>query len=157
MRYLSRPFSRPWPRLHQLADALIPINFLLASAGIAVSSVLLWLYYNPSSPLCSEVGGCHTVATSTYAHIGPVPVAALGVAGYAFLATLSWARGSVGTAFLFACSLGGLLYSCYLTYLEAAIIHALCPWCLASQGIIATLTITSLSRFLLLDRIPSPR
>jgi uncharacterized membrane protein len=121
---------------------------LLALAGMGVASLLMWLYYEPTSPFCTGVGGCHTVATSPYAHIGPVPVALVGVLGYGAMALLALSRQPWAIGALMALSLGALTYSCYLTYLEVAVIHALCPWCLASQGLVAALAALSTLRFL---------
>jgi len=148
MRSLDRPSSKPWTRPKALSDLLPLAIGLLALAGMGVASVLTWLYYQPTSPFCTGVGGCHVVATSPYAHLGPVPVALMGVLGYGAMALLALSRQPWAMAALLALSLGALIYSCYLTYLEVAVIHALCPWCLASQGLVATLAALSALRFL---------
>jgi len=123
--------------------------------------------------LCTGAAGCRTVNTSPYSEVMGVPVAALGLLMYAAILGLSLlARRSYSATpvlaassrkhrprpkpvqpapfyrpaalAIFGLALAGLLYSSYLTYLEVNVIHALCPWCLASQGIIAAIFVLSL-------------
>ena len=39
----------------------------------------------------------------------------------------------------------GVAFSGYLTYLEAAVLHAWCRWCLVSAGLILAIFVTSLA------------
>jgi uncharacterized membrane protein len=39
----------------------------------------------------------------------------------------------------------GFAFTLYLTYLEGAVIHAWCRWCLASAAIITAIFVTSLA------------
>jgi len=47
---------------------------------------------------------------------------------------------------LFAMALFGVLFSIYLTYLELAVILAVCAWCLTSALIMALLLVLSAGR-----------
>ena len=73
--------------------------------------------------------------SSRYATVSGVPVAVLGIAGYAALLVSAVLRGEVGVYLGFLISLVGTLFSAYLTYLEIFVIHAICQWCVASAAI----------------------
>jgi len=99
-----------------------------------------------TGPIQCGVGDCATVQSSEYARIGPVPVSAIGVAGY--VALLALALVGLQPAHRDSRMIGGLLlagaalgvgFSAYLTYLEAMVIRAWCQYCVAS-AIIITLT-----------------
>jgi len=53
-------------------------------------------------------------------------------------AKASWAGLAV-----FGIALGGVIYSAYLTYLEVAVIHALCVWCVVSAATVTAILTTS--------------
>ena len=83
-------------------------------------------------------GGCETVQASRYATVAGVPVAVLGIAGYASLLVSAVMRGEAGVYLGFMISLVGTLFSAYLTYLEVFVIHAICQWCVASAAIMVS-------------------
>jgi uncharacterized membrane protein len=108
----------------------------LAIVGILISAYLTWVHYMGVAPVCvGGKGGCETVQTSSYATIFGVPVAVLGLVGYAGLLFSALLRGEAGVYLAFLVALVGTLFSAYLTYLELFVIHALCQWCLASAAI----------------------
>jgi uncharacterized membrane protein len=74
-----------------------------------------------------------------------IPVAALGLGGYAALLLSAALRGVVGILSGLFLALLGALYSGYLTWLEVFVIEALCQWCLASAALmVAALILTTL-------------
>ncbi|MET0397236.1 MAG: vitamin K epoxide reductase family protein [Longimicrobiaceae bacterium] len=101
-------------------------------------------------------GGCETVQASRYAYFLGLPVAVWGIGAYAALFVLAmlgvqprWARERWVAVGLFALAGVGVAFSAYLTYLEAAVIHAWCRWCVASAVLITViflLTIPGLRR-----------
>jgi uncharacterized membrane protein len=99
-----------------------------------------------------------TVTNSKYAIVYGVPVAFVGVGGYlAILALLLLEpRLSIlqqdGTLILFGVILLGFLFTLYLIYVELALIHALCPFCVTSQ---VTMTILFILSVIRLARQPS--
>jgi uncharacterized membrane protein len=121
---------------------------VVAAAGIAVSAYLTWIHYSGSLALCVGVGGCETVQASRYADIGPLPVAALGLAGFIAIAAVAASRlrpdpPTWTLTALFTMALAGALYAAYLTYLELFVIGAVCPWCLTvalSSALVLILT-----------------
>jgi uncharacterized membrane protein len=122
----------------------------LAALGTLVSVYLTWVHYSGELALCLGAGGCETVQASRYAMAGPVPVAVIGLAGFALALALAALRLRDGAATwpltgLFGVTLAGALFAGYLTYLELFVIHAICPWCVvADSAMVALFVITAL-------------
>ncbi len=113
------------------------ITALLVLIGLADAIYLTYIHYNPGALVCT-VGNCHTVQTSKYSMIGPIPVAVLGLLMYVTIGLISivrWRRpdlSSTLTMVSFAIVLAGVIYAAYLTYLELNVINAICQWCVIS-------------------------
>jgi uncharacterized membrane protein len=120
---------------------------VLAAVGLLISAYLTWVHYAGVTPVCiSGSGGCETVQSSSYAAILGVPVAVLGLVGYAGLLFSAALRGEISVYLGFLISLVGTIFSAYLTYLEVFVIHALCQWCLASAGVMVAALICAVLR-----------
>jgi uncharacterized membrane protein len=110
---------------------------ILALIGIPLAAYLTWVHYDASALVCG-LGNCHTVQQSEFATIGPFPVALLGLGMYASIFVcnvLALSRpylSPVTTSIAFALALSGTIYALYLTWLEVAVIDAICQWCVAS-------------------------
>lgn len=123
-------------------------SLLLALAGVALAAYLTWVHYDPALLVCSVVGGCHTVQSSDYAVAAGVPVALWGLGMYLLLAAVAglrlarpeWRWPLTYAALLL--SLGGVLYSGYLTYLELGVIRAVCQWCVLSALVVTACFLT---------------
>ena len=100
----------------------------LALAGLAISAYLTWVHYAGIEPVCSAISDCERVQNSSYAELVGVPVALIGVLGYAAILASLWARVEV-TALL---SYLAVAFSGYLTWAEVFRIEAICQWCVAS-------------------------
>jgi len=119
------------------------VGAALALAGLLVS-LYLWLWkIGALGVLACGDGGCETVQLSEYAMLFGLPVAFYGVVGYAAMLAvcLTGLHGRPAdrawpTTALLALSGGGVAFSAYLTYLEAAVIHAWCRWCIVSAVIV---------------------
>jgi vitamin-K-epoxide reductase (warfarin-sensitive) len=135
---------------------------LLAVAGIVVSTMALRVHYmDPAlAPPCAvtEKFDCGAVNHSRFAVFPPrtfdedpkgghhIPVAALGVVGYALIAGLAL----TGRWWLvFQTAQIGFLFAAFLSYLEAYVLEKWCIYCLWSQGIIATILILSIAALLM--------
>jgi len=128
----------------------------MGSAALALTGLLLslylWLYkVGALGALACGDGACEQVQTSPYAQILGVPVAFVGVVGYLAMLVVAmigsqprFAERRWPTDVLLVLATGGVAFSAYLTYLEAAVIHAWCRWCLVSLAIIVGLFGTSL-------------
>jgi uncharacterized membrane protein len=124
-----------------------------ALAGLAIAGYLTVVHYARAEPVCAIAHGCATVQSSAYATLGGVPVAVLGLAGYAgILATL--ARDGEGPRMLGAfLALAGFGFSAWLTYLELVRIDAVCIWCVGSAVCMTLLAGLAVGRLL---SAPSP-
>jgi len=113
-----------------MAVALLALLGLLDAAYLALERVT-------GGPLaCPLGGGCETVQSSSYATSFGIPVAFIGVAGYALLlavAMLSLHHDSLFglplDALLLALASIALLAGIYFMYLQIAVIGAICFWC----------------------------
>ena len=116
---------------------------LLALAGIGVSSLALHVHYSTDTQPCSinEKWDCGIVNHSQFATVGRVPVAAIGIAGYALIAVLSLAR---RRRLLVGATVLGLAFSLYLTHIEKDVLMVWCLYCVISLGIILLITLMSL-------------
>jgi uncharacterized membrane protein len=94
------------------------------------------------------------VQSSDYAELAGVPVALLGLIGYALiLASLALPgdAGRLAGAFL---ALVGVGFSAWLTYVELFEIDAICQWCVASALVMAGLAAITTARLVLAPTAP---
>ena len=106
---------------------------VLSILGLLMSAYLTWVHLAEVAPICLVgSGGCEAVQTSRYAEILGVPVAVLGIAGYAGLLLAAWLKGEVGVLLGLFVALVSVLFSAYLTWLELFVIQAICQWCVTS-------------------------
>jgi vitamin-K-epoxide reductase (warfarin-sensitive) len=119
------------------------VLLLVALLGFIASGLALREHYRTDSSPCSinERWDCGIVNHSPFAMLGRIPVAAIGMAGYVFLAVLALKRSY--RLFLVA-AVVGLSFSLYLAHVEAHILGVWCVYCVASLGAISLLTLLSL-------------
>ena len=105
----------------------------IALAGVAIATYLAATELAGGLPVCGPIQGCRTVAMSAYADLAGLPVALLGVGFSGVIATLGaiWGRTTWRPALIVLYGLGlfGVLSVGFLTYLEVAVIGAICIWC----------------------------
>jgi vitamin-K-epoxide reductase (warfarin-sensitive) len=110
-----------------------------------MSAISLQRHYAKSATeFCdfSQRFSCDIVNRSEYSNIVGIPVAAIGIAGYAALFVLStfW-RSRVETRNrLFGAAVTGLAFALYLTYIEAYVLATWCILCLISLLLIALIS-----------------
>jgi uncharacterized membrane protein len=120
--------------------------FALAMAGLGIAVYLTVVHYSGGAPVCAASHGCETVQHSRYAKLAGIPVAVIGLAGYASaLALLIVDRAGTRLAVAGA-TMVGFGFSLYLTYLELFEIHAVCQWCVASAVIMTALMVLAVAR-----------
>lgn len=113
---------------------------VLAICGIAVSFLALAAHF---APPVQEIDLVHShwnsayVNQSPYAEVRGLPVAILGIAGYALLAAIALLGRRVLTV-IFAGL--GLAYALYLTNIEAHVLGVWCVYCVSSLVLITLIT-----------------
>ena len=131
---------------------LYRISIALALLGLAVSIYMTIFKLTNNDKMCIGNGGCSKVNSSIYAEVYGIPVAVFGVGGYAVIAALLFIENrnqflkQNGTMAVFGLALFGFLFTLYLIYVELALIHALCPFCVTSQITMTILFILSIIR-----------
>jgi uncharacterized membrane protein len=116
--------------------------------GAAVSGLALQHHYgHDSSSFCNinATFDCDVVNRSSYSRIAGVPVALAGLLSYLLMLGLAvfQRRKPETPALLLFLSASGLVFSLYLTYVEAAVLRTWCVLCLASLLSIALIAIIS--------------
>ena len=116
---------------------------ILALAGIVVSGLALKVHYDNGTEPCSinERWDCGIVNHSPYAMLGGIPVADIGIAGYAILGALALRRSY--RLFLVA-ALGGLAFALYLAHVERDLLGVWCVYCVISLVTISVMTLLGL-------------
>lgn len=133
------------PASNRILFVLIAI---LSVAGVVDSAIALERHYAKSATTyCdfSQKFSCDIVNRSEYSTLAGIPVAGIGVAGYAALFVLSTflrARPDTPNRVLLA-AIGGLAFALYLTYVEAYELETWCILCLTSLGLIFMISIFS--------------
>ena len=124
--------------------------FALALLGMAISGYLTTVHYADRPIICAGISSCETVNTSTYASVGGVPVALLGLGAYSTIALLALLSRRLSWALpaLTFTALVGVLYSAYLTWVELAVLHAICLWCVTSAVVITAIAVLSVWQML---------
>jgi vitamin-K-epoxide reductase (warfarin-sensitive) len=115
---------------------------VLALAGAVVSYLALRVHYSTGPEICSinEQWDCGIVNHSPFAMLGPVPVAALGIAGYVAMGILAFFKRK---RLLLVAALVGLGFSLYLTHVEKDILMVYCIYCVTSLGIISLISLST--------------
>jgi uncharacterized membrane protein len=143
------------PQLPHEAPVSAATNRMLL-ALFALLGVLLAAYMSAyklglfGTILCGS-GGCETVQNSPWAVFLGVPVPFIGLFGYGAMFVLSllalqprFALNRSLAALLLAGATLGLLFTVYLNYLELAVIHAWCRWCIGSAVIMTLIFLAAL-------------
>lgn len=133
--------SRPWVTRLQLIFVVV---------GIGIAGYLTYIKLFAIEPYCAGVGNCEAVQSSPYAELLGVPVAIWGLLTYLALLGLLLVKrsdwrglGHLAGMATFLVTMVGVIFSAYLTYLELAVIHAICPWCVGSAVVMTVLFVLS--------------
>ncbi len=134
------------------SESIWYVSVILVIVGAIDSAYLAFLKFTGTLAACSDIGNCEAVNSSKYAEIGGIPLALLGLLSYlAILAFLvletrfpSW-KESLHLG-VFGFTLAGTIYSAYLTYIEIAVLHAICPYCVVSAVVMLLLFVISIIR-----------
>jgi uncharacterized membrane protein len=146
--WVARAALQQTGRFPALPNWVMPLLILV---GTAVAVYMSYVELTDTAAVCGPVGDCNTVQQSQYATLfGLIPIGVLGVGGYLLIGT-AWLLTKIGPAAKQALysrgawllTLGGTLFSIYLTFLEPFVIGATCAWCLSSAVIMSLLLIAA--------------
>jgi uncharacterized membrane protein len=114
---------------------------IIAMIGLIDALYLTWVKLSHHESACLPgIGNCETVNTSRYATIFGIPIALIGAGAYLTILLILFLEQRKGFwkdnsgMIIFGLSLIGVLYSAYLSYLELAVIRAVCPFCVISAA-----------------------
>ena len=133
--------------------------FLITNViGLIDAIYLIIVKFANNKALCIQgIGDCWSVNTSRYSTIAGIALSVIGTFGYLviLLIHLNLNRFEVtrkyGLYALFGLTLGGFIFSIYLTYLEIAVIKAICPFCVVSAIAMTVLFVVSILRLFKAD------
>lgn len=128
------------------------ISLIFAIIGFVDSAYLSYVKLINSKVFCGGSNQCETVNNSPYSEIAGIPIAYIGLGAYLIIGLLHilesrdkfWYQNV--PLIVFGLSLTGVLYSAYLTYIEIAVLHAICPYCVVSAIVMALIFIISIIR-----------
>ena len=117
----------------------------LAVLGMLVAAYMTVYKLTDNQTMCLGNGGCSIVNASAYSEVYGIPVAVVGFFGYAAILGVLIFGSRIGSMagnavlIVFGLCLAGFIFTLYLIYVEVALIHALCPFCITSQVIMTAL------------------
>jgi uncharacterized membrane protein len=130
---------------------LRPAAIAVAVAGLAISAYLTVIHYTGAEPVCAIAHGCATVQQSDYAVLAGVPVALLGLLGYAGLLVALIRDGETERLAAAGIAFAGFGFSAWLTYVEVARLDAICIWCVGSAICMTVLAALTAARVVLVE------
>ena len=123
---------------------------VMSLVGIGVAGYLTWSHYFGVPVYCGGSNSCEIVNNSRYAFLGPVPVSLIGLVGYVLILGLSFIAWKVKQPWpmllIFGGALIGVVLQWYLFYIEVAVLHALCYWCVTSQTLVTLIFLLAFPR-----------
>lgn len=124
---------------------------LFALIGVLISAYMTAYKLGMIGTIACGAGGCETVQNSPWAVFLGVPVPIIGLIGYGVLVVAAllglqprFAEDRRIALLLITAAVIGALFSAYLTYLEASVIHAWCRWCIISAILAALILMSAL-------------
>jgi uncharacterized membrane protein len=109
--------------------------FVVSLAGLGIATYLTVEHYNSSVTLaCPETGAinCAKVTTSSWSHLGPIPVAVLGLLFFTTMTLLcsppAWRRRILDPIRVAGVAVG-VTSALYLIWVELFRVDAICLWC----------------------------
>jgi vitamin-K-epoxide reductase (warfarin-sensitive) len=143
----GRPPSEAPPSRNRVPFGVIAV---LSLVGVIVSAVSLERHYAKSATeFCdfNQKFSCDIVNRSEYSTVEGIPVAGIGVAGYAALFVLAtfWKSRPETPNRLLGAAIAGLAFALYLTYIEAYELMTWCILCLISLLLIFLISLLAVA------------
>lgn len=142
-------------------DKLWLSSVIVTVIGLVDSLYLSAVKLMNTEVYCGGSANCETVNSSRYSEITGIPIAFLGAAAYLVILALLLLERRGGfwknysALIIFGITLAGTLYSVYLTYIEIAVLRAICPYCVISAIAQVVLLVLAILRLLRVEPEPS--
>jgi uncharacterized membrane protein len=120
----------------KLAKCLAWAAVVCAFVGFLDAAYLTANHLAGKLPPCTIGGGCENVLTSGFAHVGPIPVALIGMAYYLTAALLAVAyldrQSRKPLLLMLVLSFLGVGVSIVMVYVQLAVLYSVCAYCMVS-------------------------
>ncbi len=130
------------------------ITIIIAILGFLDAIYLTIIKFTDNKALCLEgVGDCWSVNNSVYSEWNGIPISIFGAIAYLVILFILFAQPrssflqEYGPIFVIGITLSGFVYSIYLTYLQFAVIKAVCPFCILSAITMTTVFTLSIVNY----------
>ena len=126
----------------------------LVIVGLLVSIYMTIYKVTSNDSMCLGSGDCSTVNASKYSEVNGIPVAVLGILGYAAILAVHYFENrnrffkQNGTLMIFGMALTGFIFTVWLIYIEIALLGAICPFCVTSQVAMTIIFIIAVMRLI---------
>lgn len=128
---------------------------IFATLGFIDAAYLLIIKLTSSKALCVPgLGDCWSVNNSTYSEWNGIPISVFGMLAYLSILFLVVYGPKMDFLrhfehiFALGIGLAGFIFSIYLTYLQIAVIKAICPFCVISAITMTTVFVLVLIRYI---------
>lgn len=125
-----------------------------ATLGLIDATYLLIIKITAIKSLCIPgIGDCWSVNNSPYSEWNGIPISVFGMLAYLSILFLTFFGNRIQILqnfqhiFALGIGLGGFIFSIYLTYLQFAVIKAICPFCILSAATMTTVFVLLLINF----------
>src|SRR3954469_740224 len=128
-----------------MTKTLTVLIVILCLFGVLVSALAYAEHYNTKPAPCdiNDKWDCGIVNHSPYAVVAGIPVALVGILGYALIASLAGRLPWITVGL----SLVALAFTLRLTWIEWKVLGVWCIYCVSSQIIIALVALLALASF----------
>jgi len=130
------------------------VILIFAFLGLSDAIYLLIIKLSSNKALCVPgLGDCWSVNNSIYSEWNGIPISVFGMLAYVSIILLLTLLNRVSFLknfnhiFVLGISLIGFIFSIYLTYLQIAVIKAICPFCIISAITMTTVFVLSIFYF----------
>lgn len=127
---------------------------IVALLGLLDAIYLTIIKFSNNKALCLEgIGDCWSVNNSRYSEWNGIPISIFGILAYMIILLILFFENknkllqNYGNILVIGISISGFLMSIYLTYLQFAVIKAVCPFCIISAMTMTTVFLLSLINY----------
>jgi uncharacterized membrane protein len=117
------------------------------TAGIAgaIAAYLVVVHYRADALVCAT-SGCETVQRSRYAELLGIPIAVFGLVTYVLLFASSLTRRPAALVVGAGLAVTAFVFAQYLAYVQVAVLHAICMWCMTADSLTALIAAAAIVR-----------